>query len=268
MAIEIIIVDNYSLTREALENLLNGTPGFQCVGTYADTHVVLDNIFIKQPHVVLLNITCPSLTDIDGIRKIKEIHPCGKIVVFAESDDIQDVFITFKAGVDGYLVKGRPLIELFQGIEEVCLGEVAISRNLSTRMVRWYQNNDIRNNLLLKSVGGWNENNQTAGSRIDRSVGREVIQPTGMCKEQQKNNGLNGASERDFLNIASKFTLTSRETEILHGLSKGLPYRNIAKTLNISLQTVNSHIKNIYVKLDVHSRIEAVRKYFDQQVRL
>jgi two-component system, NarL family, response regulator LiaR len=55
--------------------------------------------------------------------------------------------------------------------------------------------------------------------------------------------------------------LTDREREILDLLSKGLLYKQIAEQLKISYQTVNGHIKNIYEKLQVHSRSEAISKY-------
>ena len=53
-------------------------------------------------------------------------------------------------------------------------------------------------------------------------------------------------------------TLTSRETEVLEQLSKGLPYTSIADNLFISPSTVRRHIENIYTKLQVHSKLEAV----------
>lgn len=52
--------------------------------------------------------------------------------------------------------------------------------------------------------------------------------------------------------------LTSRETEVLEQLSTGLPYTSIAENLFISPSTVRRHIENIYQKLQVHSKIEAL----------
>jgi DNA-binding NarL/FixJ family response regulator len=57
-----------------------------------------------------------------------------------------------------------------------------------------------------------------------------------------------------------EYNLTSREKEILNELVNGLSYKKIADTLFISLDTVRSHIKNIYQKLHVSSRSEAVAK--------
>jgi len=55
--------------------------------------------------------------------------------------------------------------------------------------------------------------------------------------------------------------LTEREKEILQLLMKGNSYKEIAGTLFISVETLNSHIKNIYRKLNVHSRSELAARY-------
>lgn len=57
-----------------------------------------------------------------------------------------------------------------------------------------------------------------------------------------------------------KIKLTNRETEILEHLSKGLNYNEIANNLIISPSTVRKHIENIYKKLQVHNKMEAVSK--------
>jgi len=57
-----------------------------------------------------------------------------------------------------------------------------------------------------------------------------------------------------------KIKLTNRETEILEHLSKGLNYNEIADNLIISPSTVRKHIENIYKKLQVHNKMEAVIK--------
>jgi len=52
--------------------------------------------------------------------------------------------------------------------------------------------------------------------------------------------------------------LTRRESEILNAIARGFSYAETAGLLRISVQTVHSHLKNIYKKLAVHSKTEAV----------
>ena len=54
--------------------------------------------------------------------------------------------------------------------------------------------------------------------------------------------------------------LTARENEMLSLLSKGFRYKEIAEKLFISHETVKTHIRNIYEKLQVQSKIEALNK--------
>lgn len=54
--------------------------------------------------------------------------------------------------------------------------------------------------------------------------------------------------------------LTAREIEVLEQLSKGLKYNNIADNLILSLGTVRKHVENIYAKLQVHNKLEAIQK--------
>lgn len=56
-------------------------------------------------------------------------------------------------------------------------------------------------------------------------------------------------------------SLTNKEMEILAWLSKGLLNKEVAFQLNISIGTVKKHIQNIYEKLHVNTRVEAVNKY-------
>jgi len=57
-----------------------------------------------------------------------------------------------------------------------------------------------------------------------------------------------------------EISLSPREVEVLEQLSKGLSYTAIASNLFLSPSTVRKHIENIYKKLQVHSKIEAVQK--------
>ena len=60
--------------------------------------------------------------------------------------------------------------------------------------------------------------------------------------------------------------LTTRETEVLTQLCKGKSYKMIADTLFISEETVRRHIKNIYKKLEVGSKSEAVAKALKEKL--
>ena len=57
---------------------------------------------------------------------------------------------------------------------------------------------------------------------------------------------------------AEKFELSKREIEILEKIAEGKNYQEIADLLFISPKTVRKHIENIYQKLRVHNKVEAI----------
>lgn len=66
----------------------------------------------------------------------------------------------------------------------------------------------------------------------------------------KKNNSEKGARD---------FDLTKRELEILERIATGSGYQLIADSMFISVKTVSKHIENIYVKLQVHNKLDAVK---------
>jgi DNA-binding NarL/FixJ family response regulator len=87
------------------------------------------------------------------------------------------------------------------------------------------------------------------GAPMSPSIARMVI--AGM---QQKNTSEN------------KYQLTSREIQILVALSEGISYKVIAALNFISIDTVRSHVKHIYQKMQVHNQLEAVARARDEGI--
>lgn len=83
------------------------------------------------------------------------------------------------------------------------------------------------------------------GAPMSPSVATKVLKMVGYKPAGTKNN---------------TFNLSDRETEILACLVDGMSYKLIAETCFISVDTVRGHIRNIYEKLHVHSKSEAVAK--------
>lgn len=67
--------------------------------------------------------------------------------------------------------------------------------------------------------------------------------------------------------VPEEYNLTARETEILDLLVEGETYQQIADRLFISYGTVRKHVENIYRKLEVHGKVEAIRKVNERKGR-
>ena len=85
------------------------------------------------------------------------------------------------------------------------------------------------------------------GSPMSRSIARKVLE------------SFHSESLKEI-----KYNLSKREAEILSWLSKGYRYKEIAEKLYISTETVRTHIRNIYSKLQVQSRTEAINKFYNK----
>jgi len=59
----------------------------------------------------------------------------------------------------------------------------------------------------------------------------------------------------------SDYLLSPREKEVLEWLAKGLVYKEIAQHLGVGSETIKMHLKNIYKKLHVQNKIEALNKF-------
>lgn len=64
----------------------------------------------------------------------------------------------------------------------------------------------------------------------------------------------------------NNFELSKREYEVLELLTKGYSYKKIAENLFVSVDTIGTHIKNIYSKLQVNSASEAVAKALKHRI--
>jgi len=60
--------------------------------------------------------------------------------------------------------------------------------------------------------------------------------------------------------LHSNFELSDRELDTLRLIAKNLPNKEIAERLFVSVNTVKTHVKNIYLKLDVNSRLTAIER--------
>lgn len=102
---------------------------------------------------------------------------------------------------------------------------------------------------LLKSTSGEKvaeavEELHNGGSPISSQIARKVIEAFAQTERSNK-----------YLQELSR-----REQEILENLRKGFRYKEIADNLFLSVDTVRTHVRNIYEKLQVNSRVEALKK--------
>ncbi len=87
---------------------------------------------------------------------------------------------------------------------------------------------------------------QNGGSPMSSDIARKIVQQFQKAKPSEKED----------------YHLTEREKEILAYLAKGLTYQQVADAVFLSSKTIKKHVYNIYEKLHVNSRMEAVNKFY------
>ena len=212
MDIRVAIFEDNKLVRDALQTILNGTPGFICCGAFADGNRWETNINRSEPDVVLMDIEMPGLNGIEITGKICERFPRIKILMQTVFNDSEKIFLALRAGASGYILKNDPPHKFIEAISEVYSGGAPISSAVAKKILSFFANQ----NVILVSPG--NED----------------------------------------------YHLSEREKEILRLMAEAFNYKAIAEKLYISYETVRTHVKNIYKKLHVTSRSEAVIKAIQQ----
>lgn len=100
----------------------------------------------------------------------------------------------------------------------------------------------------------------TGGSPVSPQIARRMI-------EHFRQNGRSAPASTPQSTKSDLASLTAQEQEILSRLAAGLAPKEVAAQLGISWETVRKHTSNIYEKLHVHSRVEAVLKFMGRSAR-
>lgn len=197
MKSRIEIVEDNDVVRDGLQLLISSMSNYTVVGAYINCELALKNLEKDMPDVILMDIDLPGMSGIEGIIRIKKIHPEIHIIVITVHEDYEVVFDALCAGASGYITKNANHSRLLDAIDEVQSGGAPMSSKIAKLVVSSFQKNP-------------------------------------------------------------NSPLTTRETEVLELLAKGKSYTVIADELFIHKETVKSHIKNIYFKLHVNCKADAL----------
>lgn len=202
--LKVAIVEDQRQTREGLTTLLASAPGFHIAGSYASMEEALAKMRPEPPDVMLLDIGLPGMSGIEGVRRLKALHPELQILMLTVFGDDDHIFEAICGGATGYLLKDTPPGKLLDSIRELERGGAPMSPEVARRVVTTFQ--------------------------------KVAPQPD------------------------DNHRLSARELDVLKLLAAGHSYKTTARQLSLSIDTVRFHIRNIYDKLHVHSKSEAVVK--------
>jgi DNA-binding NarL/FixJ family response regulator len=215
MEIRVAIFEDHKLVREALEVILNGTPGYICCGVFADGNRWQQNILRSEPDVVLMDIEMPGLNGIAITEQLTTTYPTIKVLIQTVFNDSEKIFKALCAGASGYILKNDPPHSYLEAINEVYNGGAPMNATVAKKVLSFFGNK----NVILVTP-----------NEVD-------------------------------------YQLSQREKEILQLMIGGDNYKTIASKAFISYETVRTHVKNIYKKLHVVCRSEAITKAIQQGIK-
>ena len=178
-ALKVGIIEDQSKIREGLRSLIDGTDGYRCVCSFGSMEEALAKIDRELPDVLLLDIGLPGMSGIEGIRRIKALHPGLSVLMLTVYDDDQRIFDALCAGASGYLLKKTPPARLLESLQEVMGGGAPMSPDVARRVVALFREirppaeaghqltpHEIR--ILKLLVEGYNY--KTAADELDVSI--------------------------------------------------------------------------------------------------
>ena len=189
------------------------------VDNVADAKSCLDHA-PQSVDVLLTDLGLPDGSGLEVIRHARQCHPACEALVISMFGDEDNVLASIEAGALGYIHKDAAPDDIANTILEMKAGASPISPMIARRVLSKYRS--MQSNIAITPV-------DVAQSAIKIEVS-------------------------DF----GKNLLSRREQEVLELVSRGFSYAEIANLKNLSVHTIQTHIKSLYGKLEVHSKMEAV----------
>jgi len=200
------------------------------VGTVAEALAWLDND-ANIVDVLLTDLGLPDGSGLEVIRHATRLHPRCEPLVISLFGDEDNVLASIEAGALGYIHKDSAPDDIAQTILEMKNGASPISPMIARKVLAKYASSRPR----------------PAEAAAGAVVPAAVAAPSGTEADA-------GAARRG----GEQTLLSPREHEVLMLIARGFSYAEIARLQAVSVHTVQTHIKNLYAKLSVHSKNEAV----------
>ena len=174
--------------------------------------------------VLLVDLGLPDGSGLDVIRHAVRRNPLCEPLVISMFGDEDNVLASIEAGALGYIHKDSTPYDIAQTILDMRKGASPISPMIARRVLSKY-----------------------FSLQLNKREAQTSAQPIAI------KNIVNNPQEAEVRSLLSK-----REQAVLELIARGFSYLEIARLQSISVHTVQTHIKNLYGKLAVHSKSEAV----------
>ncbi len=158
MPIRVAIVDDHTLVRDALSDLISTGPDIDVVASVGDGAAAVQATREARPDVVLLDIALPDTNGLDLIDQIRESSPTTRVLILSMHSEAEYATAAQKRGARGLIAKSAPVEKLIEAIRTVAGGDsipvegelTERQREILTRIGQGATNDEIATALNLQ----------------------------------------------------------------------------------------------------------------------
>ena len=135
--IRVLLVDDQALVRAGFRMILEAEEEIDVVGEATDGREAIEQVQLRHPDVVLMDIRMPGLDGLEASRKIiaGEGERAPKILMLTTFDLDEYVYEALRAGASGFLLKDTPPEQLGAAIHVVAGGEALLAPSITRRVI-------------------------------------------------------------------------------------------------------------------------------------
>lgn len=139
MPIRVCIVEDNRDILQALEQILELSPGYELAGSFTSGEDALVGIPLVKPQVVLMDIHLGGIDGIECVRILKSRHPEILYMMCTVYEDDAKIFEALRAGASGYVLKKTTPDKLLEAIRELFNGGSPMSSQIARKVVAAFQ---------------------------------------------------------------------------------------------------------------------------------
>jgi DNA-binding NarL/FixJ family response regulator len=133
--IRVLLVDDHTLFRQGIRNLLSTEADLQVVGEVANAGDAIQKAAELRPDVVLMDIGMPGFSSFEATRQIKKARSETKVLFLTMYDDEDYLVEGMEVGGNGYVLKDCPAAQLLSAIRDVHRGGSYLSPRMLSQLV-------------------------------------------------------------------------------------------------------------------------------------
>jgi two-component system NarL family response regulator len=130
----VLVVDDHSLLRTGVANIINHEPGFEVVAEAANGTEGVAAFLEHHPDVVLMDLRMPEMEGVEAVRRIREADPQARVIVLTTYDADEDIARALQAGAKAYILKDISADALVACIRDVLAGKTYLAPSAAAKL--------------------------------------------------------------------------------------------------------------------------------------